>query len=92
LGVVSDGEASTPFQRGAKWGFCKALNGWTTVNGPGIEVQTSGTIGPLAAQHGSYHVEIVQLPTEVPLPATGVLLLAGPGVPGARHLRRSAKS
>ena len=58
----------------------------------GIEVQTSGTIGPLAAQHGSYHVEIVQLPAEVPLPATGVLLLAGPGVPGARHLRRSAKS
>jgi hypothetical protein len=58
----------------------------------GIEVQTSGTIGPLAAQHGSYHAEIVQLPTEVPLPATGVLLLAGLGVPGARHLRRSAKS
>jgi len=58
---------------------------------PGIEVQTSGTIGPLAAQHGSYHAEIVQLPTEVPLPATGVLLLAGPGVLGARHLCRSAK-
>jgi hypothetical protein len=48
----------------------------------GIEVQTGGTIGPLAAQHGSYHVEIVQLPTEVPLPATGVLLLAGLGVLG----------
>lgn len=57
----------------------------------GIEVQTSGTIGPLAAQHGSYHAKIVQLPTEVPLPATGVLLLAGPGVLGARHLCRSAK-
>ena len=43
---------------GAKWGVWKALNGWTTVNGPGIEVQTSGTIGPLAAQHGSYYVEL----------------------------------
>ena len=43
---------------GSKWGVWKALNGWTTVNGPGIEVQTSGTIGPLAAQHGSYYVEL----------------------------------
>jgi hypothetical protein len=199
--------AGTTFESlpgGAKWGVWKALNGWTTVNGPGIEVQTSGTIGPLAAQHGSYYVEldstgnstmeqqvklakgsyllsfwysprtgntasdqidysvgdllkgsvnafnallgkpvagwqkivapfsvggksagksggdsngmqefalrfgaggptsdtrgglmdsveIVKLPAEVPLPATGVLLLAGLGVLGARHLRRSAK-
>jgi hypothetical protein len=45
-------------------------------------VQTSGTIGPPATQHGSSHVEIVQLPAEVPLPAAGVLFLAGPGVPG----------
>ena len=57
----------------------------------GIEVQTSGTIGPPATQHGSSYVENVQQPAEVPLPATGVLFLAGPGVPGARYLRRSAK-
>ena len=197
------GKSMESLPGGAKWGVWKALNGWTTVNGPGIEVQTSGTIGPLAAQHGSYYVEldstgnstmeqqvklakgsyllsfwysprtgkpasdqidysvgdvlkgsvnafsalfdkpvkgwqkivapfsiggksagksggsskgmqefslrfgaggpksdslgglmdnveIVQLPTEVPLPATGVLLLAGLGVLGARTLRRSA--
>lgn len=200
----SAGKTFESLPGGAKWGVWKALNGWTTVNGPGIEVQTSGTIGPLAAQHGSYYVEldstgnstmeqqvklakgsyllsfwysprtgntasdqidysvgdvlkgsvnafnallgkpvagwqkivapfsvggksagksggdskgmqefalrfgaggptsdsrgglldsveIVKLPAEVPLPATGILLLAGLGVLGARHLRRSAK-
>lgn len=191
------GKAFESLPGGAKWGVWKALNGWTTVNGPGIEVQTSGTIGPLAAQHGSYYVEldstrnatmeqqvklakgsyllsfwysprtgnpasdqidysvgdvlkgsvnafsalfdtpvkgwqkivapfliggtgngmqefslrfgaggpksdslgglmdnveIVQLPTEVPLPATGFLLLAGLGVLRARTLRRSASA
>jgi hypothetical protein len=36
-------------------------------------------------------VEIVRVPSEVPLPATGVLLLAGLAVLGARRLRHAAK-
>ena len=54
----TSGKTFESLPSGSKWGVWKALNGWTTVNGPGIEVQTSGTIGPLAAQHGSYYVEL----------------------------------
>lgn|GEM_PF-1218829 len=43
---------------GGGWDRWTALDGWTTVAGPGIEVQTDRTLPGIDAQDGQYYVEL----------------------------------
>ncbi len=43
---------------GPSWDIFSGLNGWTTVRGPGVEVQTNGTLPTIDAQDGNYYVEL----------------------------------
>ncbi len=40
------------------WKIFKEITGWTTVSGPGIEIQTNRTLGNVDAQDGNNYVEL----------------------------------
>lgn len=43
---------------GSSWDVWKKLNGWTTLSGPGIEVQSNRTLPTINAQEGTRYVEL----------------------------------
>lgn len=43
---------------GSSWDVWKKLNGWTSLSGPGIEVQSNRTLGTIDAQEGTRYVEL----------------------------------
>lgn len=43
---------------GGGWDRWTALDGWTTISGSGIEVQTNRTLGSIDAQDGNYYLEM----------------------------------
>ncbi len=40
------------------WDVYSAVNGWTTVKGSGVEVQTANTLSTIDPQDGNYYVEL----------------------------------
>ena len=43
---------------GSGWGVFASIPGWTTLSGPGIEIQTNPTLGTINAQDGLAYVEL----------------------------------
>lgn len=43
---------------GSSWDVWKSLNGWTSMSGPGIEVQSNRTLSTINAQEGTRYVEL----------------------------------
>ena len=43
---------------GDGWDRWASINGWTTISGAGIEIQTDRTLGDVAPQDGQYYVEL----------------------------------
>jgi hypothetical protein len=59
------------------WGVFPNLTGWTVTSGPGIEVQTTGTIngnGPINPYEGKYYIE---LDSDGPATGTGEVTNSG---------------
>jgi hypothetical protein len=60
-GKAQDGDAFSSLagsSGGASWSVFDSLPGWTTVSGPGIEIQTKNTVSVIDAQDGQHYVEL----------------------------------
>ncbi|MEM6610429.1 MAG: VPLPA-CTERM sorting domain-containing protein [Pseudomonadota bacterium] len=52
------GSFSTLNSSGRSWDVWSSLPGWTTSDGPGIEIQSNRTLGQIDAYDGSHYVEL----------------------------------
>ena len=60
--LLTNGDFEDP-ARTSGWGVYETIPGWSTVDGPGIEIQTSGTVSGISAQSGNQYVELDSHPS-----------------------------
>jgi len=55
--LLTNGDFEEPARTGG-WDVYNEILGWKTLTGPGIEIQTSGTVSGISAQSGTQYVEL----------------------------------